>query len=137
MKNLIINIFKTLFFFDLAVIVISLLPTVQNSNPALALLLNECIPLGLVILLTLFFFLFLEKKQVGPPLKHKKFKSFFKGLGFGAVLPVICVAVMFFTKSFHFLGFNKIDSWYYYVLALLCNAIFTELLLRGYLFNLY
>lgn len=137
MKNLIINIFKTLFFFDLAVIIFSLLPVVENKNPALALLINESIILGVVLLLTFIFIIFLEKRQLVLPVKKKFFPSLLKGLGVGSALPVICVAVMFITKSFHYVGFNKVDSWYFWIAALLVNAISTELLFRGYLFKLY
>ena len=69
MKNLIINIFKTLFFFDLGVILITLLPEVQNKNPALQKLIAESLPLGIVLILTILFILVIERRKIKLPIK--------------------------------------------------------------------
>ncbi len=137
MKKLLINIFKTLFFFDLAVMCFPVLPTIKTENTALLKLFTESIQLIFIILLTVIFLKWVEKKSIKLPSKKKKVKQVFQGLFFGIVLPVITVAVMVAVKSIEFEGVNKIKYLYFWLPALLLNAIATELLLRGYLFQLY
>lgn len=137
MKNLIINIFKTLFFFDLAVILITLLPEVQNKNPALQKLIEECLPLGIVLILTLLFILVIERKKLKLPIERNIPKSLLWGLITGSAIPVVFLAVTAATKHFSFISFIKTEHLIYWILGLLANAIFAEALFRGYLFVLY
>ncbi len=137
MKKLLINIFKTLFFFDLAVMCFPILPTIKTENTALLKLFTEGVQLIFIIILTWIFIKWVEKKSIKLPSKKKKVKQVFKGLFFGIVLPVIAVAVMVATKSIDFVGIEKIKYLYFWLPALLINAVVAELLLRGYLFQLY
>ncbi len=137
MKNFIINIFKTLIFFDVSVIILSLFPTVKKSNPAISALINEAIPLGLILIFTLIFVLAVEKKQIKVPFVKRPFKSLLIGLGTGAVIPIVIVALLAILKHFNYIGFNKTSNCHYWLLALLCSSVATELFLRGYLFVLY
>jgi membrane protease YdiL (CAAX protease family) len=137
LKKLLINIFKTLFFFDLAVISFSLLPTIKTENSALLKFSSEGFQMLFIILLTAVFIKWVEKKSIKLPSKKKKFKQVMLGLFLGIVLPVIAIAVMIATKSFKFEGINAVKQFYFWIPALLFNAITTEYLLRGYLFQLY
>ena len=137
MKKLFINIFKTLFFFDLAVMCFPILPTIKTENTALLKLFTEGVQLIFIIILTWIFIKWVEKKSIKLPSKKKKVKQVMFGLFLGAVLPVITVAVMISTKSFKFEGINEVKYLYFWLPALLFNAITTEYLLRGYLFQLY
>ena len=137
MKKLLTNIFKTLFFFDLAVICFPLLPTIKIKNPALLKLSFEGFQMLFIILLTTVFVKWVEKKSIKLPSKKKKFKQVMLGLFLGFVLPVITIAVMIATKSFKFEGINAVKYLYFWLPAFLFNAITTEYLLRGYLFQLY
>ncbi len=137
MKKLLINIFKTLFFFDLAVMCFPILPTIKTENTALLKLFTEGVQLIFIIILTWIFIKWVEKKSIKLPSKKKKVKQVMFGLFLGAVLPVITVAVMVSTKSFKFEGINEVKYLYFWLPALLFNAITTEYLLRGYLFQLY
>lgn len=137
MKKLLINIFKTLFFFDLAVISFSLLPTIKTENSALLKFSSEGFQMLFIILLTIVFIKWVEKKSIKLPSKKKKFKQVMLGLFLGIVLPVIAIAVIIATKSFKFEGINAVKQLYFWIPALLFNAITTEYLLRGYLFQLY
>lgn len=137
MKKLFINIFKTLFFFDLAVMCFPILPTIKTENAALLKLSFEGFQMLFIILLTFIFIKWVEKKSIKLPSKKKKVKQVMFGLFLGAVLPVITVAVMISTKSFKFEGINEVKYLYFWLPALLFNAITTEYLLRGYLFQLY
>ena len=137
MKNFIINIFKTLFFFDLAVIIISLLPQFKNENAALLKLMQEALTVTVPLFLSIIFYRFVEKRQVGVPKGKKKFKSAMKGLGIGFLIAGICVGLIWAFGFLKFTGFGSFKYIYYWLGALLCSAIAEELLLRGYLFNLY
>ncbi len=137
MKNFIVNIFKTLFFFDLGVIVMSLLPTVKLKNSALFKLTTEGIYLGFVLILSLVFVLAIEKRKIGIGFGKRKFKSALVGIVSGIAFPVIFIAVLSFFKGFDLSGFNKHSHLYYWIPAILINALTTELFLRGYLFTLY
>ena len=137
MKNLIVNIFKTLFFFDFALIAISLIPDIKTENTALLSLWREGVSLAVIVLFTLIFLKKVEKKKL--PLKQKKgnFGHAFKGILIGAVLPLTVLGIMWLLKSFTFSGFNKVSDWWFILPAILCNAVAGELLIRGYLFSLY
>ncbi len=137
LKNLIVNIFKTLFFFDLGVIVMSLLPALKLKNPALLKLATEGMFFGFVLFISLIFVLAIEKRKIKIGVGKRKIKSFLIGAVSGIAIPVICVAVIALFKGFDLSGFNKTPHLYYWIPALLLNAITTELFLRGYLFSLY
>lgn len=137
MKNLIVNIFKTLFFFDLSLIIISLLPDLKTENPALALLCKEGMGLAVILILTVFFLLFVEKRKLRLYSKKGKFKSFMGGIGLGFMFPVVIGGVMWLLKLIKISGINKTEQIYYYIAAVLLNAVAGELLIRGYLFRLY
>ena len=138
MKNLIVNIFKTLFFFDLAVIVIPILPEVNKKNPALDKFYAEAIVAGFMLLLTLVFFFLIEKRKLTVPIKKKPIRSFLWGLLSGLAVPGVIVALLATLKHLKFTGFkDNITDYHYWILAILFNAIASELLFRGYLLNLY
>ena len=137
MKNLLVNIFKTLFFFDLALIVISLIPDLKTDNPMKLLLWHEGMPLAVVVFLTVFFLIFVEKRKLHLYQKKGKFKSSLYGLLIGIAIPLVILSVMWIFKGFKITGFNKVEEIYYYILAILFNSMAGELLIRGYLFKIY
>ena len=137
MKNLIINTFKTLFFFDFILIVLHKLPTLKNANPALERLINEALVLAVLVVFTFVFLRFVEKRQLRLNTKKLKFKGFFVAGISGFVLPVVTVGLIRLLKGVDYIGLNKIPHFYYWIFALLFNVIATELLFRGYLFCLF
>lgn len=137
MKNLLVNVFKTLFFFDLAVIVISLLPTLKIKNPAYSLLASEALVFGVVLIFTLFFLRFVEKRKLHIYSKKGKFKSALWGVIIGIALMAAILGILWLLGAFKITGFNKVSLWYIYIAALLLNVAAGELLIRGYLFSLY
>ncbi len=137
MKNFIIIIFKTLFFFDLGVVVMSLLPTVKLKTPALSKLATEGVYFGFVLILSLIFVLVIEKRKIRIGFGKRKFKSALTGAISGFAFPIIFFAVLAVFKGIDISGFNKTSHLYYWIPAILINAITTELFLRGYLFSLY
>lgn len=137
MKNLLVNIFKTLFYFDLAVIAISLIPDLKTQNPAKLLLWREGMAFAVVWFLTVVFLLFVEKRKLRLYAKKGKFKSALLGVVVGIGLPSVILGVMWLFKSFKITGFNKVEDIYYYIAAVFFNAAAGELLIRGYLFKIY
>lgn len=137
MKNLIVNIFKTLFFFDLSVIVFTLLPVIEKKNEALTKLISEAMVLGVLLILTAFYILFIEKRKIMLPIPKKPLKPLLVGLGVGVAIPVVIVILLKILKHFQYISFVKTTHYHYWILALLCNAVATELLYRGYLFTIY
>lgn len=137
MKNLIVNIYKTLFFFDLSIVVVYYLPTVKSKNIALGTVLNEGIFLGVMLLFTIFFINVVEKRNLKVFNRKNIFRHYSLGLlsGFiplgGTVLALWALKMLSFSKT------EKISSVLLWLLALLLNAAANELLLRGYLFRLY
>lgn len=137
MKNLIVNIFKTLFFFDLAVIVIYLLPEITGGSAAMLKLKQEAVIAGVPLFLTLIYYFIIEKRKTGAPFNRHIFKAFFKGLAAGVIPLGIAVGLLVLFKELSFTGISKPERLWLWLGAILCNAIANELLLRGYLFNLY
>lgn len=137
MKNLIVNIFKTLFFFDFALVVVYYLPTIKNANPALQMLINEGLVMVVLAVFTFVFLRFVEKRKLKLNREKFKFKNFLLAIVSGMALPVITVCLIKLLKGFDYIGFNKVSHLYYWIIALLLNAIAGELFFRGYLFSLY
>lgn len=136
-KNLIVNVFKTLFFFDLTLILTSLIPAIAFKKEQLLILSSNLTNFLIVLVLSFFFFRFVEKKQLKSNEKNKKFSGSIFGLLSGLVIPIIYTVILFILKSFKYVGFNKSENILFFILSLFLNSLFVELLLRGYLFTLY
>lgn len=137
MKNLIVNIFKTLFFFDLGIILLNVLPELKTRGVEVSNLWKECTACVLLLLLTLIFHRIVEKNKF--PIKKGICNLKYLPLGVlaGAVIPVVFTVVMRITKGYNFDGFNKVPKLWMWILAIFLSALWNELLLRGYLFRLY
>lgn len=115
----------------------ALIPDKKNGSDALITLWNEGVAFLVVGILSFIYHKKVEKKKL--PLNEKKGKIKFVLLGTlaGAVIPVIFTALMYITKHFEFGGFNKVPKLWMWIIAIFLNALWNELLLRGYLFRLY
>lgn len=137
MKNLIVNIYKTLFFFDFAIVVAYYLPDIKTENAALLTLWREGVFFTVVLAFTLVFIKLVERKG----LKVFNFKNKLRHYSLGlitAIIPLgITVLCLWVFKMLRFNGANKISNMLFWIIALLLNAAANELLLRGYLFKLY
>lgn len=137
MKNLIVNIFKTLFFFDLSIIVIYSLPEIAVKSASYSALIREALALAVIIAFTVFYYLAVEKRKTGITFNGRIFKPLLIGFTLGA-LPLL--AFTFALKLLKMLDFTVADrpeKFYIWIAAIFCNALAAELLLRGYLFRLY
>lgn len=137
MKNLIVNIFKTLFFFDLSVIIISVLPALVLPNVAFTKLLQQALIMIVPLILSVIFYFFVEKQRLGVPLGKHKFRSLFLGLGIGILPIAISVGILKIFKGISFSSFTFDSKLWIWLIALLFCVVASELLLRGYLFSLY
>lgn len=151
MKNLIVNIFKTLFFFDLALILIAVIPDYKTENLGYLTLWREGIAFLVVGILSVIFYKKVEKEPIPPKIKKikkdktkkvknkkkGKFKFILLGLFTGALIPALYVGAMWILKGYNFVCFNKIPQIWVWIIAIFLNAAAGELLIRGYLFRLY
>lgn len=136
-KNLIVNIYKTLFFFDLSIVLVYYLPDIKTENSALLNLWREGIFLIVMIVFTVFFIRAVERKRLKVFNFKNKMRHYSIGLLSGVIPLGITVSVLFAFKMLKLSGTNKISHIALWLLAILFNAVATELLLRGYLFRLY
>ncbi len=137
MKNLIFNIYKTLFFFDFAVIVIYFIPDIKLENPALLALWRESMSFAAVVFFTLFFTRVVEKKKLKVPFFNNKLRNYSTGLVCGIIVSAVPVLLLWPFKMFEITGQNSVKGIVFWLLAILFNTMTAELLLRGYLFRLY
>lgn len=136
-KNLIVNIYKTLFFFDLAIVVAYYIPDIKTENPALLTLWREGVFLGVTLAFTLFFIKAVEKNRLRVFNFKNKLRHYSLGL-ITAVIPLsVTVLPLWIFKSIRFNGAQKTSGIVFWLIALLFEAAVNELLLRGYLFRLY
>ena len=138
MKNLIVNIFKTLFFFDLAVFIFTILPEITKaSSEGMLKLKQEALIMAVPLGLTLIYFFFVERRKLGVPINRHVFKSLGWGLLAGVVPVGVVVGTLFLMKKLKFISIAKPEHIWLWLAAILCNTLAAELLLRGYLFKLF
>lgn len=137
MKNLIVNIYKTLFFFDLAIVIAYYLPDIKTENAALLTLWREGVFFAVMIAFTLVFIKHVERKRLRVFNFNNKLRHYSLGL-ITAIIPLgITSLSLWVFKMLRFNGTNKISDIALWLVALLLGAAANELLLRGYLFKLY
>lgn len=136
-KNLIVNIYKTLFFFDFAIVVAYYLPDIKTDNTALLTLWREGVFFGVALIFTLVFMKLVERNG----LRVFNFKNKLRHYSLGLIAAIIPLGATFLSlwafKMLRFNGANKINDIALWIASLLLNAAANELLLRGYLFKLY
>ncbi len=137
MKNLIVNIYKTLFFFDLAIVIAYYIPDIKTESPALLTLWREGVFFAVTLAFTLFFIRAVEKNKLRVFNFKNKLRHYSLGL-ITAVIPLgITVLILWLLKSLKLNGAEKTGGIAFWLIALLFEAAANELLLRGYLFKLY
>lgn len=137
MKKLITTILKTVIFFVGWAILISFAPDIQTNNKALLRLWWEFVPLSLVVLFSFIFVLVIEKDKIKIPLASRFFKNSLIGVVIGFLWLGSVVAVLLLTKTMNIHGQNNIDYIWIWILASLLNSVMQELLMRGYLYQLW
>lgn len=137
MKKLISTILKTVIFFVGWAILISFAPDIQTNNQASLRLWWEFVPLALVVSFSIIFILIIEKGKIKIPLASRFFKNSLIGVVIGFLWLGSVVAVLLLTKTMNIQGQNNIDYIWIWILASLLNSVMQELLMRGYLYQLW
>lgn len=137
MKNLILNIYKTLFFFDLAIVVAYYIPDIKTENPALLTLWREGVLFAVTLAFTLIFIRAVEKNRIRVFNYKNKLRHYSLGLIAAAIPLGATVLSLLLFKSLKLNGAQKISGIVFWLISLLLEAAANELLLRGYLFRLY
>ena len=122
MKNLIVNIYKTLFFFDLAIVIAYYIPNIKTENQALLDLWREGIFLAVMIIFTALFLKFAEHGTLKVFNTKNKLRHYSIGL-LTAIIPLgITVAALWLLKMLTFSGTSKAEHIILRLLSLLFNC---------------
>ncbi|MDR1795500.1 MAG: CPBP family intramembrane metalloprotease [Erysipelotrichaceae bacterium] len=136
MKKLGLTILKTIVFFLTWALVLSLFD-ISIASPALSRLWLEALPLFIILFLSFLFLFFIEKRRF----KVIVFFKFFRNLILGLLLGVFwlgSVAVLEYVLGVFDLGnANTVSQLPVWILAASLNVIMQELLVRGYLYQLW
>jgi len=137
MKKLLSTILKTAIFFIGWAIFISFTPDIHTNNQALLRLWWEFVPLACVVLFSIIFVSVIEKGKIKIPLASRFFKNSLIGVVVGVLWLGSVVAVLLLTKTINIQGQNNVDYIWIWILASLLNVVMQELLMRGYLYQLW
>ncbi|SDC89902.1 hypothetical protein SAMN05421663_10521 [Terribacillus halophilus] len=137
MQKLLTTILKTIIFFIGWAILISFTPDIGTNNPAFLRLWWEFSPFAVVVLFSIFFVFIIEKGKIKIPIITSFFKNSLIGVVTGALWLGSVAAVLILTKTMNIQGHNQIDFIWIWILASLLNAAMQELLMRGYLYQLW
>ncbi|MFD1348953.1 CPBP family intramembrane glutamic endopeptidase [Oceanobacillus caeni] len=136
MKKLISTILKTVIFFIGWAILISFTPDIP-TNQALLRLWWEFTPLVSIVLFSVIFIYVIEKGKIKIPIASRFFKNSLIGVGIGVVWLGSVATVFILTKTMNIQSQNNIDYIWIWILASLLNVSMQELLVRGYLYQLW
>lgn len=135
MKKIIEGFGKAVLFFVGWAICIGLIPAPESNIPAIWRFWAEAIPLIIIVLFTLIFWL-IEKKTIKIPLIKYPFKSLIIGTAAGLLWIFGAVGIIYFLGGIRFGEGNQISISAIWFLALFLNTIMQELLVRGYLYQM-
>ena len=107
MKNLIINIYKTLFFFDLSIVIAYYLPSVKTKNAAVSNLWREGVFFTVMLIFTLLFKTAVEHNRLKIFNTANKFRHYSIGLITGITPLVLTVLPLLLTLFDNFIVGEK------------------------------
>nr|WP_225220999.1 CPBP family glutamic-type intramembrane protease [Bacillus norwichensis] len=116
---------------------ISAMPDIQTNNQAYMRLWWEFKPLALVVLFSVIFVSIIEKGNIKIPITSRFLINSLKGVVVGVLWLGSVIAVLFLTKTMIIQGQNNVDYVWIWILASLLNVAMQELLMRGYLYQLW
>lgn len=135
MKKFLILIVKIIVFFVGWAVIAGLIPIVPSDNPAVWRFWAEFIPLLVVVVFNLIFWL-VEKRKIHIPVLGNPILSLGVGASTGVFWLGIAVGVMGLTGLMTFAGDNSVDFLWLWIISAFLNVIMQELLVRGYLYQL-
>lgn len=134
MKKLLITIVKIVVFF-IGWAVLSGIIDIPNDNPAIWRFFAELIPLAVMVLFTVVFWL-LDKKTVNIPIKENIGKGSLAGVVIGIIWIGVASSILIVTKQLEISGKNEVPLLWLWVISAFLNVIMQELLVRGYIYQL-
>ena len=132
MKKLLITILKIVVFF-IGWAVLSGIIDVPSDNPAVWRFFAELIPLAVMILFTVVFWL-IEKKTVNIPIKENSGKGTLAAIAIGIIWIGTASSILIFSKQLEITGKNEVSFLWLWILSAFLNVIMQELLVRGYIY---
>lgn len=100
MKNLIVNIYKTLFFFDFAIVAAYIIPKIKTSSAALNALFAEGVSFAAAALFTFIFIRLVERGRLRVFNTKNKMRHYSLGLLAGVVPAAVTPYRCFFLNHF-------------------------------------
>lgn len=137
MKKLIITILKSILFFMGWAVLVGFIPEISTTNQATLRLWWEFTPFIAVLIFTLVFVFIIEKRQLRIQIINEFWKNTFVGLVTGFLWIGSVVSLFWTTGIMNIQGINKIEHLLVWILASLLNVLMQELLVRGYLYQLF
>lgn len=137
MKKLVSTVLKTVIFFLGWAIFISFTPDIKTDNQAYMRLWWEFAPFAMLVLFSVIFISLIEKGKIKIPVASRFFKNSIIGVLIGVLWLGSVVAVLFLTKTMNIQDQNNIDYIWLWIVASLLNVVMQELLVRGYLYQLW
>lgn len=137
MRKLFITISKTILFFVGWAVLVGFTPDIPTDNPAILRLGWEFTPLLTIIVFTLVFVFVLEKRNIKVPIFNDFYKNFFIGIVTGFLWLGSVVVILMLTGIMVIQGENKVEYILIWMLSSLLNVVMQELLIRGYLYQLF
>ena len=134
MKKLLITILKIVVFFIGWAVFYGIID-IPNDNPAIWRFFAELIPLTIMILFTVVFWL-IEKKTVNIPIKENIGNGTLAGIAIGIIWIGTASSILVFSKQLAITGKNEVSLLWLWILSAFLNVIMQELLVRGYMYQL-
>jgi membrane protease YdiL (CAAX protease family) len=134
LKKLLITIVKIVVFF-IGWAVLSGIIDIPSDNPAIWRFFAELIPLTIMILFTVVFWL-IEKKTVNIPIKENIGNGTLAGIAIGIIWIGTASSILVFSKQLAITGKNEVSLLWLWILSAFLNVIMQELLVRGYMYQL-
>ena len=106
-KNLIVNIYKTLFFFDLSIVIVYYLPNIKTKNAALLNLWRDGMFFAVMLIFTLFFKTAVERNRLKIFNPKNKLRHYSIGLITGLVPVAITLLLLMLIRKVKFSGINS------------------------------
>lgn len=135
MKNILISVLKTVFFFIGWTLLAGFLPVPSVATPPIWRLWAEVMPLLAIMGLTFAFWL-IEKRQVHLHLFDNLEKGLLIGTTAGIVWLGCVVIVLLFIGVMKIDDDNEVSQLLIWILAAFLNVVMQELLVRGYLYQM-
>lgn len=135
MKKMLLNILKIAIFF-IGWAILSGIIEISNNNPAIWRFFAELIPMVVVIVFTIVFSL-LEKREVKIPITDNIGKGTLIGTVTGIVWICAAAGLLLLLKQLSITAKNEISMLWLWIISAFINVIMQELLVRGYIYQLF